>query len=369
MSFVRWGGLAVGVAALLGVGGAGVATAGTPNPNTLLGVTVSVSGRITDAATGQGVAGMCVEATWQETSYTATSRSDGNYTVTWKQSSNPTPEDVYVAATAYCGANGWWLATPDYPKHATVTATTGHSAVSGVDLQTTRAARIIGKVTDDTTGKPVSGVTVEWRTQGAAYPTTSVLEVTTQSDGSYVVGGLPTGTYQLVINPTEHPGVAQVPTRGLMDYLTDYVHHVSDGGSARAPCPSRFPQPPARALSSTSPSTQLTRSPGTVTDSGTGVPLPNVTVLAWGGSDWNEGGAYTTGYTDALGRYRVDGLGPGTYKLCFEPDVTTPVLSSYKSACWKNQPDEPWNQTGNTIVVDGFGTVVTGIDQGLTSSS
>lgn len=360
-------GIGLAVAAVLAQAGTGVAAAAGPvDPSTLLGVSMTISGRITDAATGQGVAGMCVDAASDSATYTATSGSDGTYAITWKQSPSTSPETFGVKTTPYCGADGWWQAAPDFPESVTVTPEPGQSSATGIDLQTAPAGRITGKIVDDQTGNPVSGVLVRWTATGATNPRTSVTEVLTQPDGSYLLGGLSAGTYIVGINLTTWTGVhSEFPTRSQMGYLPDFVHHVPDTSIADAQQLSVDVGQSTIVNESIHPADSIT---GKVTDSTTGLPIPDVHVVIWGSSVWDSDGAYTEGFTDAQGQYTVAGLGPGTYQVCFEPDPSTPIVSTYGSACWKNQPDT-WPVVGDPVQVDGFGTVIAGIDQGLSSSS
>jgi protocatechuate 3,4-dioxygenase beta subunit len=182
--------------------------------------------------------------------------------------------------------------------------------------------------------------------------------VTTQADGSYLLGGLPAGTYDVRVNQTDYVGVAETATRSQLGYLADYVHHVPETSSADA-------QPFAVTAGQTTvadesiyPADSVT---GTVTDSTTGLPVSGVSVVAWGGSVWNDTWAYTPGFTDSLGRYQISGLGPGTYTICFEFDTTQPLQKSAYE-CWK---DHPSMDGADPVQVNGFGATVTGIDQRL----
>jgi hypothetical protein len=332
---------------------------------------MSISGHITDADTRQGIRGMCLVvdslSTTAGTVATATSKSDGSYVATWRQSQDTSSYRFGVRATASCGADGWWLDTP-YAADVTLTPTPGKSSASGVDVQTTRAGRIVGSIVDDHTGQPISGVSVSWTATGSTTPPTLAVEkVLTGADGTYVFGGLTAGTYEIAVDKTEWIGAhGETPTRSLMGYLPDYVHHVPDTSIADR----------QQFSVSVGQSTVVNESiyaadavTGTVTDATTGLPVPDVHVEAFGSSIWNRDGVYTEGYTDSLGRYRIDGLGPGSYQICFEPDANTAVVSSYLSACWKDQPFVSSSDGADPLQIDGFGTVHTGIDQALLLSS
>jgi 5-hydroxyisourate hydrolase-like protein (transthyretin family) len=362
--------VALTIVALLTIPGTGAASIGAPDPSRVLGVTMTISGRITDQNTGQGVAGMCVSVETDSgdatTSVaTTTSASDGTYVAIWSQSRSTAPEGFGVHATPYCGADGWWLATPNNDEQVTLTAEPGKSSASGVDMQTTPAGRITGRVTDDNTGRPVAKVSVSWtaRDVSAPLPNTTVREVVSQSDGTFVVGGLPAGTYAVVINKTDWTGrYSQIPIRSQIDYLPDLVHHTPETSVSNAEAFSVSVGQSTVVNESIYPTDSIT---GTVTDAATGLPISGVTVIAWGGGIWDDYGVYTPGTTDATGKYRIDGLGPGAIVVCFEPGATVAAgVPSYQAACWKNRPND--FDAANPVQVDGFGTLVSGIDQALT---
>ncbi len=77
--------------------------------------------------------------------------------------------------------------------HADVAVTAG--AVTHLTLTATEGVRLAGRVTD-TTGQPVFGASVTvysaWQHQARA---------TTDAEGAYVLSGLPTGTYRIVVDP------------------------------------------------------------------------------------------------------------------------------------------------------------------------
>ncbi|MCU1603385.1 MAG: hypothetical protein JWO22_4094, partial [Frankiales bacterium] len=178
--------------ALLCLSGGGLAQASPTLPSLPVPITMTVSGHITEADTGQAIAGMCVLVDALSTSgtvATATSASDGSYVASWRQNQDTSRYSFGVRTTAACGAAGRWLDTP-YFAQVTLVPQQGKSAASGIDGRTARAGRILGTITDDGTGRPVSGVSVSWTYTGpSSPPTTAAPKVTTAADGTFVLGG------------------------------------------------------------------------------------------------------------------------------------------------------------------------------------
>jgi hypothetical protein len=160
----RLGFVGIAVPALLCLASGGVASAGSfsaPVPVPVAIVTMSVAGHLTDTTAGQGIRGMCVEIRNDSgtTVAKATTESDGSYVATWKENPGTTPVQYGAVATPYCGAAGLWEATSS-PNAVTLTAEPGQNSAAGVDMQAAPAGRIVGKITDDSTVKPIAGVSV-----------------------------------------------------------------------------------------------------------------------------------------------------------------------------------------------------------------
>lgn len=148
-----------------------------------------------------------------------------------------------------------------------------------------------------------------------------------------------------------------------MAYLADYVHHLPEGDYADAAQFSVAVGHSTVVNESIHPADSIT---GRVTDRTTGLPVSGTVVYAWGGGVWDEWGVHPNVQTDELGRYRIEGLAPGSYVVCFAGSLTTGTPVGYQGACWKDQPES--YDAGNPVQVDGFGTTVHGINQSLTMS-
>jgi hypothetical protein len=343
------------VAAAMGVAGTGVANASLPG---LGPVTMKISGHITDATTGAGIPGMCVRvgSSDQYASFgvtaSATTRSDGTYVVTWTE---PRGSTYYFAvdAFAYCGADGWWQET-SYPDVVVLTAKPGQSTASGIDMQSVPGGRVVGRVTDDSTGTPVAGLTVQVFVGG--YDATNA----TGTDGTFVVGGLPAGPAIVLLNPP-HCYAPDSCFRSSYSYLSSFVPHLPATTDMRV-----VPTFPVTVGQTTTVDDTVLRSDtfsGRLTDRITGKPVRNVEIDVIGSSTWNVGD-YPIWTTDVQGRYRVTGYGPGTYNICFRPRNEMGV-SAHQSRCWRNKPYPANGPYGDPIHVYGFGIVRGGIDQKL----
>jgi hypothetical protein len=333
--------------------GAGVAQAALPGGEAAS-VALTISGRVTDATTGTGVGGMCLKVSDFEagivlTVASATSKPDGTYSATWSKPSGESSSYI-VEGTAYCGAGGWWqpVQSPDVYE---LTATAGQNTASGVDMQALHGGRLAGRITDDATGAAVRGITISASGTNGAFSQNQ-----TASDGSFVLGGLPTSSVKVAIGlpSCDHGGCY----RSDHTYLSEYVPHVPQTQ------PNNAYQFSVTVGQTTTMNETVLRSDtitGRVTEKATGRPLKNVYVFVFtdGLSPWNHQPAdWPEVLTDWQGGYRMPGLGPGDYRVCFQPrayalDVAT--VSAHKAACWKDKP--MW--TGNIVHVNGFGKVVT----------
>src|SRR4051812_3942520 len=102
---------------------AAVAAPGLPGPGTDDPPTVPVhfSGRITAAASGNGVAGMCVAAVYisrySDAIASGTTNNNGDYTIDFNRPEGE--QSTYaIVASPFCGAEGWWRGT-SYPSWLT----------------------------------------------------------------------------------------------------------------------------------------------------------------------------------------------------------------------------------------------------------
>ena len=153
----------------------------------------SLSGRVTDAATGQGVGGARIEvqlAGHDGWDYSATTTSDGSYAIF----DLPTG-DYVVRVTA-----------PGYAREYYDNVTPSHEAKSvhvtalhetpGIDFDLTEGGSISGYVYQSDGITPISGVEVDVQPSGEEQNIVG-FAASTASDGSYTIEGLALGEYRV----------------------------------------------------------------------------------------------------------------------------------------------------------------------------
>jgi hypothetical protein len=161
---------------------------------------------------------------------------------------------------------------------------TGLGTPDGVSgFASTQTGSITGTVTDAATGQPVAGATVS----------VPRLSLTTGSDGSYTLAGLPAGSYQVSVSDYGYQGATATVT--------------------------------VTAGKATTQNIQLTGNPhetvtGTVT-AGTGTPWPLYAKVSWTDGNGHSGTVYTTPST---GQYTLSLLENSSYTL-----TVTPVHPGY----------------------------------------
>jgi hypothetical protein len=344
----RWLAVAVTISA---IAAAAPVTAGPLSPKQ---VWVSISGRITDGQSGAGVGGLCVHALegqpgpdgseeFVPVGLDTQTGPYGYYSITWQMSKDDS--NVYqVQSDARCGANGYWQAEV-YGKEVSVAARSGANHVTGINMVTRRAGRIIGRLTDSVSGAPISGA-------GLSIRTPDVPDTSSASDGTFVLDG---------IAPSVHTLFITAPSNR---WLSEFYHH--------QPTSSSSPQKVVvTAGTDTVIDETLLRSDtitGTITVRGTGLPVAeaHVTIhpLAPGWpTDLSEGSLSVSNSsstdTDQNGQFVFTGLGPGPYALCVYPQVR----GLFAGQCWKDKPyshaDDPGGWRNATpLSLTGFGTTV-----------
>lgn len=262
-------------------------------------VTGAITGQVTNALTGAGVAGATVNLYFGSTLEThVQTDSGGDY------NTGPWPFQSYTVQFVDNGAgygNVWYKNQPTQSQATPVTISSGTGATANQALQ---PDQVTGQLTDRLTGQAISGVDVELMNETGG----KVADTTTDSGGNYSFSVLPGGTYEVQFNP----GAANT------NYNIAYY-----GGTS----PTGFTVTPGQTTSGIN--GQLLGGGvlgGTVTNSaGQGIPSTGVQIV-----NVNTGYYYyTTTHSD--GTYEIDGLTAGNYQLLFLPGPGEDYVYQYYS--------------------------------------
>ncbi len=348
----------------------------TTGINDQLSPTGTISGRVTDVATGLGVSPLSVYlqniSTGMLMVLNFTSDSSGSYTITGA------PDGSY-----YLIYN-----SPGYISQTSVSPVTITAAgtVTGADMALSRGAAISGTFTDISSGVGIGGVLVD-----AIDTTTRTVagSAITSSDGTYSITGLPNGTYAVYYDGRNSDG----------SYATGWKTAPLSGPAATADATgisvsssessvitgTTFPPPPPPILHAfvglptpvEIPSDAATipvivpaivtgidlaiervgAIAGTITDAATGLPLDWIQVNVY---DSTSGQWKGRTITNPDGTYLVNGLPGGTYRVQFSSMYVQ--NSSYQNTWYGNTIDS----AASTTVAVQAPTVTTGIDIQLT---
>ena len=229
--------------------------------------------------------------------------------------------------------------------NGTGVAVTVGATTNGIDFGLATGGSVTGTVTVAGTETPLAGVTVQVYNAAG----TSVGSVTTNASGGYVKSGLPTGKYY-------------ARTSNSLGYVDEiYGELPCIGGS----CPSVTT---GTGMSVTAGETTGSIDfelglggsiSGTVTDSGTGSPLSNVTVQFFDAGGTAEGSATT----DGSGKYSKNLLPAGTHYV-----VTSNSLG-YIDELYDNLPCSGCVVTAGTGITVTGGATTSGVNVGLVKAA
>lgn len=261
-----------------------------------------VSGRVTAQSDGSGVGDVeilvqSVDPTRGYLPYNTTTQADGSFSLTGL------PADVYrvvavpPATSPY--TRQWWVDSDRVTRSSVLTLTTGASRTD-VDIALFRGASLSGRVVDPA-GDPVAGMSVSAQREGIR----GGLRVTSDDAGAFTIGDLPPGRWTLVADGS------------ALGYETTWL-----GGATRAVDATYVDIAAGQAVSGRSVTVQRhARIVGTVTDPG-GRAVAGAQVTA-------EGPDYGWAETDASGRYTVDGLAAGDYRVRVDGPEGSELVSEY----------------------------------------
>ena len=237
----------------------------------------TISGRVTDAVTGQPIADVYIEAQQLDGDpwYSAETDSDGRYTLTGVAPGN------YKIYADIRGRGFYVMRYDGQPNEdsADILSLPAGAAVGEIDFALKIGGTISGRVTVAETGLPISGVLIEAFNVNGGYSSAE-----TDSDGQYVILALAPGSHQLS---------AFVSPLGYVD--EHYADDLTILGEEEV----------------TGIDLTLTRGAtisGRVTDASTGLGIPNMEVLARLVDTEEELGVTMT---DSNGDYTLTGLRSG----------------------------------------------------------
>lgn len=360
--------------------------------------TASLSGTITDVATGEGIDGASIVVLGADGSeagealtgsaggYTVSGLPEGGYTVSvsaaptyepvfWPRASSPAAAETIILAAgetrvgvdlaltqAHAEALGSDSPEGDQPSQAETAGTepiqpeaeqaplaetartepvqpdeADQLSVAAAEA-TSSAGAITGTVVRSDTGAPLEGIAVSAHSQDFLGPQGNAV---TDAMGNYIVVGLPAGEY-----------IVEFGGAWYADHI--FVHEYWGGSYESAG--------PLVSVTEGATTTGIDASlevggtiSGVVTDAATGLPLAGVTV----GIDRSSGGLPTTA---ADGRYTLVGLPPGDYRVRFDLWSPEPPYGSvYLTEYW----DDAHDYGTATRVSVGLGSSLTGIDAAL----
>lgn len=199
----------------------------------------------------------------------------------------------------------WWPAADSRAGAQLLTVTDG-SRTTDVDLEVRRGARIVGVITS--AGAPVAGATITAWKDGGATP----IEAISAVDGTYAVTGLAPGVYRL------EAGAAGAVSEFFADALSAADASAVEISGPDTVGPLVFDLAPGSTIA------------GVVTGVG-GLPEAGVTVTATG--QGVSSGAFASAVTGADGRFRLDGLGAGSFQVAYsKPGFVTEYHDNALSA-------------------------------------
>ena len=247
----------------------------------------SISGRITNADTGQPVGSMSFEL-YNEQHYVEDVHTDSNsyYIIEHILPGNyqiKTYDNTSYYAIYYNDAYTW--------ETATTLSIQNLQAITGIDIalqpKTNPTGSIYGQVINNITRQPIAGVTV-WAKNLYGHEKSAQ----TDANGNYAIRNLPPDNYRVEVNQN---GYSLEYYNNIYDWYDATLVTVLEGQNTKG---IDIALDPASSIS------------GIVTDASTGEPLAGVTVRARSGPD---GGRSTQ--TDANGSYTINNLLPGEYRI------------------------------------------------------
>ena len=261
----------------------------------------TISGTVIATGTGTPIENMRVYAYDYSSGYFGSSDYtdvNGNYSIAELAPGN---YRVWIGGSGTNYAKEFYNGTSDFSSASAVVVAQG-AETTGIDFSAEPGATISGIVTDSVSTQNLANITI------CATPPPNTYAIScsnTAGDGSYLLTGIPVGSY--LVNTYDSTGTY---VREYYDgsYRSDSATLVSVAeGEAKANI--NFALVQAGAIS------------GTVTGSGA-VKLADVWVTAFSGKCWNN--PIGSAKTDSNGNYAIEGLPPGDKYLVADPNYEAP---------------------------------------------
>ncbi|NUQ03940.1 MAG: carboxypeptidase regulatory-like domain-containing protein [Anaerolineae bacterium] len=273
----------------------------------------TVSGIVTDAATGQPIGGMSVTAHFANDTIGVCTNPDGTYQLLG------IPHNVQFRVSA--GGGNWcssktymqefWQETPSWDAAVLLSVNSGAPNQTGINFTLTPAGLISGTVyaADGVTPLVNVGVGADSGSSGGGDPV--VDRFCTNNDGTYSLLVPLGGTYKVFAGATFCPGPAQ-------SFLLEWWQEAADPGSA-TPLPVNPATSPVTGINFTLDAGGAIS--GTVTAAEDGAPLPDIWVCAfdYGAAALNLVPHWFCAQTGPGGGYQITGLATDTYRVWLFP--------------------------------------------------
>jgi len=260
----------------------------TSNINFSLALGGKITGVVTRDSDVQPTADLWVSASDNSTGAYSSAQTgpDGIYTITGL------PTGTYIISTGGSGYIREYYNNTYYYSAATPVSVTSLQTTSDINFSLALGGKITGVVTRDSDGKPIEGYLV-YANHNLPGPE-GYHSARTESDGTYALTGLPTGTYIISTGGSE------------TDYVWEYYNNTYNYSDA-APVSVTVPQTISNINFSLAPGGTIT---GTVTQESDGQPIVGLSVWAY-----NSTGGYGWADTASDGTYAITGLPAGAYTV------------------------------------------------------
>jgi hypothetical protein len=306
----------------------------------------NISGTVTSAATQNGLANMCVYlypvGNSTTASYATCTPAGGSYTIAGVASGS---YDVAFADPAATYATQWYNGSTGGASSqsgaVSVTVPSGNQTVSGINaaMFSYLKSPVTGTVTNAATQNGLANMCVYLYTVGNS--TTAAYATCTASDGTYTLGAVAEGTYD----------VAFADPTGA--YATQWYNGSAGGASSQSAAQPVSVPGGNQAVSGINAAMSLVQKgnmTGTVT-TGSG-PLANICVYVY--AVGNSSSASYAACTSSTGTYTISGMVPGSYDVAFyDPN------GNYITQWYTGTSGGASSQSGATAVVIAGGNATT----------